>query len=90
MKDVYYRMINVLQCLELRPRGIIDQRAPAQHPKKNPPRSPDTGGGGGSRRPTSRRADEEPGGDGEVEGRALDSMDKLHRERLVFKRHGIM
>ena len=34
---------------------------------------------------TSRRLIQEPGGDGEVEGRALDSMDKLHRERIVFK-----
>ena len=33
----------------------------------------------------SKSRDEEPGGDGEVEGRALDSMDKLHRERIVFK-----
>ena len=36
----------------------------------------------------SKSRDEEPGGDGEVEGRALDSMDKLHRERIVFKGTG--
>ena len=53
--------------------------------EKNPPRSPDTGGGGGSRRPTSRRQKQEPGGDGEVEGRALDSLEKLHGERILFK-----
>ena len=34
---------------------------------------------------TSRRLIQEPGGDGEVEGGALDSMDKLHRETIVFK-----
>ena len=34
---------------------------------------------------TSRRLRQEPGGDGEVEGRAPDSMNKLHMERIVFK-----
>ena len=63
--------------------GNCDQRAPAQHPKKNPPH-PDTGGGGGSRRPSQR------GGDGEVEGRALDSMDQLNREIIIFKGTGIL
>ena len=36
----------------------------------------------------SRNNDKAPGGNGEVEGshrRALDSMDKLNRERIVFK-----
>ena len=33
----------------------------------------------------SNNSEGAPGGDGEVEGCALDSMDKLHREIIVFK-----
>ena len=36
----------------------------------------------------SRNNDKAPGADGEVEGRALDSMDKLNMERIVFKGTG--
>ena len=32
-----------------------------------------------------RRLRQESGGDGEVEGRALDSIDELHRERIGIK-----
>ena len=70
----------------LNPTGnYTDQWAPAQRLKKNPPRSPDTGVGGAADDQSSRRLGQESGSNGVVEGRALDSMDKLHRERIIFK-----
>ena len=73
--------------MELRPHGdpIIDQRAPAQQPRRIP-RGVQTLAAVGE--PTTQaeepqNSDRAPGGDGEAEGR--DSMDKLHRERIVFK-----
>ena len=86
MKDIYYSIINVLQCLELGPRGELYKSTGAcPTPEENPPRRPDTGGGGTSDDQSSRRRRQEPGGDGVVEGRALDGMNELHRERIVFK-----
>ena len=60
------------KCLDLRPHGELDnQWASAPYPNRTPLRSPDTGGGGDP----ARGAGTKSGGNGEVEGRALDSMD---------------
>ena len=67
----------------LDPEGNHSSEGACPKSEKNPPRSPDTGGG--SRRPTSRRRRQEPGGDGEVEGRALNRLEELHGERILFK-----
>ena len=54
--------------------GNYRSRGACPTSEEESPTGPDTGGGGGSRRPTSRRLRLEPGGDGEVEGRTLDSV----------------
>ena len=77
-------MINVLQCLELGPhRELYKSTGACPTPEEESPH----GVWWRWQQPTTkrRRLRKEPGGDGEVEGRALDSMDKLHRERIVFK-----
>ena len=90
MKYVYYRMINV-GVWSLDPTG--NYRSTGACPTSEEESPTESRHWWRWRQPTtneSKSRDEEPGGDGEVEGRALDSMDKLHRERIVFKRHGIM
>ena len=80
-------MINVLQCLELGPHGELYKSTGAcPTPEEESPHGVQTPVAvAAADDQTSRRLIQEPSGDGEVEGRALDSMDKLHRERIVFK-----
>ena len=82
---IYYIIINVLQYLELGPhRELYKSTGACPTPEEESPHGVQTPVAVADDQ-TSRKLIQEPGGDGEVEGRALDSMDKLQRERIVFK-----
>ena len=84
MNNVYYRMIRYYSVWRLDPTGNYRSTGACPTPEE------ESRHWWRWRQPTTnelKSRDEELGGDGEVEGRALDSMDKLHGERIVFKRH---
>ena len=84
---IYYIIINELQCLELGPHGELCKSTGAfPTPEEESPHGVQTPVAvAAADDQMSPRLRQEPGGDGEVEGCTLDSMDKLHRERIVFK-----
>ena len=76
------------KCLELRPHGELLIKGRLPNIRRRIPHGVQTLVSVAAADDPGRRVEEQRQGDGEAEGRALDNMDKLHWERIVFKGTG--